>query len=490
MKKPNSSPYSISEFSNGFFITGKDREPVEVIQQPTYFQVKLLNLNHILEFSFYEFQPFTKGIAIGLLANWKTKKEYTFESGYPKWKGVYQWTLMRTAKALSGRVHTQWNRLLSRVDPRILSVHKSMFAATFSGGEFERIPQLYDHVFIINDINNYRAAAIAARNIRHLIKTYRVNQSNNHRQLLAQPEPYTMSYMFKGFLNKFSRKIPNPDHNLIIEAMHDWQDLFSITGQKYRSLSRTLMNLPGGVPHGLLCGLPNIHLNRPVTNRLELLLLLHFYRFRAIGHINANVIHQASGERIKRAIHILAAHQNSNLSSRRSSSVFHLANYLFDFPDKHHGNVVGLIERSIEWHRNQYTVNILNQLEKLGLETQCSIPPIPLPDIEGVDFLGKVKDVGEEAIKMGNCVASYARQAVNGHCYLLHITHQGEEATVEVDPQGKVIQAYGPRNFINSAAKWGRRILGKWGKDFPEARSISSTCADAGIFDEGDEIPF
>lgn len=483
----NVSKYSISEFTNGFLIIGKDREPVEVIRQPTYFQVKLLNLDHILEFSFFDYYPFSGSIFLGLMANWKP--ENIKESGDPMWHGVYEWALNQTAKALGKRVHAQWRRLLSQVDPTILSAHKSMFAATFSGGEFERIPQLYDHKIIVNDIVNYRAAAIAARNVMQLIERNQEIQSSIYDQLGGKSQPYTMSKTFSPFLRFFSSKVFNPNHNRMIEAMHDWQDLFSVTGKKYRSLSRTLMSLPGGVPHGLLCVLPYIHLTRPVTDRLELLLLLLFNQIVRPGHINANVIHQATRERIKRAMQILSAHKNLTLSPRRSSDVRDLAQYLVDYPDRHQGNVVGLLERSIDWHRNQNEEDFINQLGNLGLETQCSIPPIPLPDSPGVKFLGTVNDISQEALKMKNCVASYASKAVNGNCYLFHVTYRDKEATVEVSPYGIVQQAYGPRNFRNSAAKWGRRMLGKWGKDFTEYRSEISTNESIGNPDD-DYIPF
>ena len=36
---------------------------------------------------------------------------------------------------------------------------------------------------------------------------------------------------------------------------------------------------------------------------------------------------------------------------------------------------------------------------------------------------------------MNNCIASYAESAVAGRCYLFHVTHDGEEASVEIDPE-------------------------------------------------------
>jgi len=66
---------------------------------------------------------------------------------------------------------------------------------------------------------------------------------------------------------------------------------------------------------------------------------------------------------------------------------------------------------------------------------------------------------------MQHCVASYTEEAIEGKCYLFHVEHAGAAATVEVGWNGKVWQANGPRNQQNAAAQWGRRVLGRWGKD-------------------------
>jgi len=76
---------------------------------------------------------------------------------------------------------------------------------------------------------------------------------------------------------------------------------------------------------------------------------------------------------------------------------------------------------------------------------------------------------------MQNCAASYAERAVRGWCYLFHVVHDGEEATVEVDYAGRVVQAEGPGNRRNGAANWGRRVLSRWGKTFPADATAAPT---------------
>jgi hypothetical protein len=60
---------------------------------------------------------------------------------------------------------------------------------------------------------------------------------------------------------------------------------------------------------------------------------------------------------------------------------------------------------------------------------------------------------------MDNCVASYARQAVAGQCYLFHIERAGETGSVEVGVDGRIRQAFGPYNRRNTAATWAKQIL-------------------------------
>jgi hypothetical protein len=65
-------------------------------------------------------------------------------------------------------------------------------------------------------------------------------------------------------------------------------------------------------------------------------------------------------------------------------------------------------------------------------------------------------------------------QGSAGTCYLFHVSHAGEEATIEVDRAGRVVQAAGPGNRMNAASRWGRRVLGRWGKGFPEGHEATA----------------
>jgi len=81
----------------------------------------------------------------------------------------------------------------------------------------------------------------------------------------------------------------------------------------------------------------------------------------------------------------------------------------------------------------------------------------------GVTFLGTVGEILEEGQRMGHCIATRAEDALHGRCYLFHIDHQGERASVQVSAAGNVVEAQGPHNTENAAVWWGVIQLRTWG---------------------------
>ena len=47
-------------------------------------------------------------------------------------------------------------------------------------------------------------------------------------------------------------------------------------------------------------------------------------------------------------------------------------------------------------------------------------------------------------MRMGHCVASYVPEAIAGRCYLFHVEHEGDAATVMVQWDGAITEAAGP----------------------------------------------
>ncbi len=237
------------------------------------------------------------------------------------------------------------------------------------------------------------------------------------------------------------------------------------------------MGLPGGVPAALLCDLRKIILPRPICNRWELITTIlagarTADNFSVFAHATAAVIKEAM-QRVSISLQREWARWSptprENLSPRRTRDVRTAVHYLLDYPEDHHGKIVGLAEKAIRWHGVEgRPMEARNSVTRFGTDRRLMKPPIPLPEIEGVRFLATVADAVSEGEQMEHCIASYSESAVEGRCYLFHVEYQGENASVEVSSSGKVIQARGPRNCYNKATRWAAQILGQWGRGFRE----------------------
>ena len=221
------------------------------------------------------------------------------------------------------------------------------------------------------------------------------------------------------------------------------------------------MNLPGGVSAKVLSALPRVVLPRPIYNRLELITTI-------VAGVrsprNYKVFAYAREDEIAEAIRRLGNYLHRPLTTRRWRDVKDAVHIMVDFPEQHTGRIVGLAEKSIRWHREDYRAAAEKEIVRLGRETEVAKPPIPLPQIEGVRFLATVGDVADEGNRLEHCIGTYAQRAVQGECYLFHVDHLGEEASVEVSPYGAVIQAQGPRNHQNNATRWAESVVGQWGR--------------------------
>jgi hypothetical protein len=255
-----------------------------------------------------------------------------------------------------------------------------------------------------------------------------------------------------------------------LEALSNWRGLFSHDGEPYTSLDRTLMNLPGGIPSGLVCKLHQWRLERPHTERLPLLaMLLYADPYIRTGRagtqrpIHADILGYATTDEWQRAIVQIGEHVHASLSHRRTRDVRQAVQFLADYPERHRGRLGGLVDKAIRWHRHDVADVAQREVERLGADTPTARPQA-LPEIPGVRFLESVGAVCAEGVEMRHCVGSYVEAAVRGYCYLFHVSHGGDVATVELAPGGQVAQAHGPRNYPNEAATWGRRALARWAK--------------------------
>jgi len=419
--------------------SGGRRHPVEVNLKPYCFEIESTEVHKRI--SFVHYYDLVQGIADGLMAGWVSPEwdccheHCDCRPPNRNWRtGIHRWVRKRTGSCINKLIHPQWTRLLGTVDPDILEVQKKIFSASFGYGPVDLItrPEFYENHFVVKDVKSYRAAAVAA------------------------------------FL--CDRWFPAEK---AIETMVDWKRLFSPTGESYTSLNRTLMNLSGNISPRLLGRLGGFVLPRPITTRLELIAII-------LAHSTYNQRHLrvwsfANEGQIKEAMRRVGRFTHRDLSTRRWEDVQVVVRFVDDYPDCHNGNLVGLAQRAIRWHRDIAAGRIKANVSKHGEDKQVAKPPIPLPDLPGIRFLETVGDISAEGEQMRHCIATYIEKAINGYAYLFHVDYEGELASVEVDWFGNVIQASGPTNEKNRAVEWGRKALSKWGRNM---KNMGLACQD------------
>jgi len=412
-----------------YYFTGLRRTPVTVVRRPYCFQMSSQHDSDSI--GFFRFRHLMRQLSSMLMRDWTPPgQDDAPNDALVAWSrhSIPFWARNRVARVLNGRIHAEWKRQLEEVDSIVLDVHRAVFAAAFGKTENASIlydPNLYREQYIVKDILQFRAAAIAARY---------VDKLGGHRNSL--------------------------------EKMADWRSLFAPFGMgAYTSLNKTLSSLPGGVPPQLLCDLNSVVLPRPYDNRLELISTI--CAGNLMSH-NFNAIAHAPCERIRSAMDRIGRFTHRTLRSRRWEDVDFVVRYLNDFPDHHSGGIIGLTEKSIRWHRDAQTVVADETIGRYGSNKEFAVPPIALPTDERIRLIQTVGGLCEEAEQMQHCIASYAERAIQGRCYLFHVSYRGEEASVEVNGNGHVMQSHGPHNRANVAATWGKRFLGRWGKGFPK----------------------
>ena len=454
--------YYITHGPRSFTITGENRTPVFVEMDDTSFHA--VSGTSEMRTGLFEYRALVAWIATQVMANWRSPKAGV--SCY-----VPRWLRAASAKAINARVHPEWRALLDQANPKIVAVQKAIFAATFAAAPVATARELYLNPYIVEDIIRFPAAAIAARHVERLARDvpWVLDQYPDAARRAAA---YNARWPHRHLSSEAAQE-PEVNVNIWIPLLTKWRSLFSSTGDTYTSLNKTLMNLPGRVTPWTLCELWRVRLPRPVTDRAEVMLIGAFAERDKL--VNQDVVLRAGRDDIQRAMALVNGATRWHLSLSRTRSFSRLAGYLADFPEQHHGSIVGLARKTMEWHRELQEQRWEVEVADLGgRDAPAMVPPIPLPELAGVRFLAAVGDILDEGKMMQHCVATYAGEAVAGRSYLFHVERCGEMATVEVGGSGRILQAYGPRNALNAAASWGTKVLGQWASGFPTPPPITS----------------
>lgn len=478
------SNYTIAERPRSFLIGAGLRDLVCVEQTETGFLVRTpaevqltlfdLSSEDDLEpeddstaIGFFEYQVLVKQIVALLFADWVKR------NGEGVARSQRQRMRAKIRKSVEKRVREQRNRLLSLADPDVLAFQRAVFAAGGLHTPLLQVRELYEYKYLVSDVKAYRAAAAVVAVAEELcdlrpedfLPAAKSQWDFEHGMSMAPTA---------SVIRRRERLAEAARLRHIVEQLSSWQDLCSPTGRAYRSLRRTLMNLPGGIPSRLLCALKQVPLERAITNRLELLTFLIAANDYANGGIKREsalrILGHAEEKEIQEAITLVSAVMADPISFRRAKDVERFVAYLLDYPREHRGRLVGLARQAIRWHQETYWKESTKIKNMVDPDLATKVPPIPLPDIDGVQFLSDVEQIYIESEKMDHCIGYYARRAVTGESFLFHVERRGVEASVEVTADGRVRQASGRYDESNEASRWGCRVLTEWGGGLADYR--------------------
>ena len=172
----------------------------------------------------------------------------------------------------------------------------------------------------------------------------------------------------------------------------------------------------------------------------------------------------ARAPQIREALRRVAAHTRNDLRVTRQRDLRFLIDFLIRFPRSTSGD-----DRRARGQGDP----LAPASAGAGTSHDCSTiwrastrwdAAYSLPSDSAICHLGTVEDIVDEGQRMGHCVASYVPEAIAGRCYLFHVDHEGDAATVMVQWDGAITEAAGPRNRRNEALPWGVGQLRQWAR--------------------------
>lgn len=339
--------------------------------------------------------------------------------------------------ALSGRFTVFWRKMIERVTKdEYFLLTKKMWASTHTQTYLLDSVELYEERFkhFRQDLLNYHACRLFSASVTS--DTWRWNtQSVKDAHILLYCER--------------------------------WREHLCHEHASPKIVNKILDTFPPAVPQRLMYNFAQVPFQSRPTSRLHLLSILlcaeHFGGPPKLP-IFLNTTHQEILA-VGRAFPLWEG-QSKLKGNPSTSTISELVSYLCDYPDPHHGDLMGLLRKAIRWHEvrereRQRMESEWLEKQKAWLDTELPAPPIDFTPYPEITFLSTVRALKEEDRLMNHCVGDYDTKAAQGRCYLFHVDYEGETATIEVDDRGSVVQAYGPRNRKNKASAYGTRLLNR-----------------------------
>lgn len=260
------------------------------------------------------------------------------------------------------------------------------------------------------------------------------------------------------------------DPSNTVAELEDWLALFAAKGAGARppkSTRKLLMNWPAALSMSWATALTGHHVQWQPRSYLEaiysVVLPLHprpdLVECLA-AHPNAPVVRRATDSEIRAGLRL--ARRRAGLFHRREPRLRKvldhatLVRFVLDDPRPYQGRWPALVLRAIDWHDHERW-----QQHEEGNDQPWRHEPFPelpavLPDdISGfVEHINSAERLSAESSTMRHCVESYGPRLVSGQSFVFHVTYEDDEATVQTDPLGRVVQAYGWCNRHNKASRW------------------------------------
>jgi hypothetical protein len=356
--KENIDMYQIIKVPSGFEIKRGDRVLVKAELTPHHFAIHDCR-GHTKEFGFYEFKEIYKYISKRSVECWQggvSIEQIAYEFGIECVIDSNFFDSMSRFKQIIRKklIHSELNRLISKVEPRVMAVHRAIFSATLSCPDIAKHDDLYDDAQLVSDIITYRAAAIAVGNVHWLVS------ANYHNKIENSTKATALQTLADESNAPFDITVDSGGLSLAgeLQLLRSWRDLFSVTGKSYPNLERTLYGLSKRIPYGLVCNLIKVELPRPITNSLELLFITSFiqkgypspsqswkpYRFNG----NIGVIMNAHADQIIEALKRVSEFKHENLNYRKTEHIQNLAYFLSGYADICRGDVLELTDEVIQ----------------------------------------------------------------------------------------------------------------------------------------------
>lgn len=453
--------YNIFRYDNGFYIErfGLLQANIEIDKDCcSSIRVYIYGSSYITNsFNILEFRKLKDFLTEKMKEAWKKNKHESLVAEnagkkvplhklFPH-KNVSNWVRNKFSISLSSLLYAEYKNLLTKVDPMVLAICKKNFSVVGP----KNISTLHGCIFKKEALNNQENQYVYKDMLKYNAIHYLLNKA----------------YLKEGviyFEYKADTWANDDEETNYRYAGKSWRDYFS-NSSKNKSIQKTIDNFPRNIPLVMIENFRKIdNLREPIYDRLKILITLLCLRQRKYK-IHYSCILRSSSKQIRKAFSLYKKHtRNNSLSLRKTLDIIDFCNFIFDYDHNHNGEIVGLLNKSIEWHKENNATRFLEN-NKLSFETKTQEPCINLPQDKCITFLDTVKAVFDEGQKMSHCISSYAKNAVNGEYFLFHVEYEKEMASVSVNYMGQISQSYGPYNKKNKASAYGEKILSKWGKN-------------------------